>query len=198
MISRREFNVLALTVAGLATARPVSAETERYEPVLGDDGLYVQPWFLQTFLDLREDLADATSRGKRLAVIWELRGCPYCKATHLVNFAEPKIREYVRGNFDVLQLNMLGSREVTDFDGEALEERKLARKYNVVYTPTIQFFPEALEEVGGRTGSEVEVFRISGYLKPPHFLTMFEYVKEKAYETVPFLKYLQGKKDRVL
>lgn len=191
-------SALALTLAGWAAARPVSAETERYEPILNADDLYVEPWFLRTFLDLREDLTDVTSRGKRLAVIWEMRGCPYCKATHLVNFANPRIQEYVRANFDVLQLNMFGSLEVTDVDGEVLEEGKLARKYNVVYSPTIQFFPETLEEMEGRTGREVEVFRMSGYLMPPHFLTMFEYVKEKAYESIPFQTYVQDRKDRVL
>ena len=37
---------------------------------------------------------------------------------------------------------MLGAREVTDFDGQVLPEKELARKYGVPGTPTIQFLPD--------------------------------------------------------
>ena len=52
--------------------------------------------------------------------MWELKGCPYCKETHFVNFAQSRISDYVKANFEVLQLNIIGSRKVTDFDGTAL------------------------------------------------------------------------------
>ena len=43
---------------------------------LGDDGLHKQPWFLQSFLTLADDVAEAEAAGKRLVVIFEQRGCP--------------------------------------------------------------------------------------------------------------------------
>ena len=190
MIERRGFLGLGLGLAGTAlgtTARPAAAEA----PVLNDDGLYEQPFFVQSFLDLAEDLELAADSGKRFAVMWELRGCPYCKETHLVNFADPEIRDFVSGNFDILQLNLVGSREVVDFDGEAMEERALARKWGVRFTPTTQFFPETLDEVAGRKGNEVEVARMPGYFRPPHFLAMYRFVREKAYETTGFNDYLR-------
>lgn len=190
MIERRGFLGLGLGLVGTAvgtTARPAAAEA----PVLNDDGLYEQPFFVQSFLDLAEDLELAADSGKRFAVMWELRGCPYCKETHLVNFADPEIRDFVSGNFDILQLNLVGSREVVDFDGEAMEERALARKWGVRFTPTTQFFPETLDEVAGRKGSEAEVARMPGYFRPPHFLAMYRFVQEKAYETTGFNDYLR-------
>lgn len=190
MIERRGFLGLGLGLAGSAlgtTVRPAAAEA----PVLNDDGLYEQPFFVQSFLDLAEDLELAADSGKRFAVMWELRGCPYCKETHLVNFADPEIRDFVSGNFDILQLNLVGSREVVDFDGEAMEERALARKWGVRFTPTTQFFPETLDEVAGRKGSEAEVARMPGYFRPPHFLAMYRFVREKAYETTGFNDYLR-------
>ncbi len=193
MIDRRRFGALALSAAGLAAAGVPARAAE-----INDDGLYTQPWFLQTFLDLKEDLAEVTAGGRHLAVIWEQRGCPYCKEMHRVNFAVPRIADFVRANFGVIQLNVFGSRVVTDFDGEEIEERRLARKYEVIYSPTVQFFPMAPGMVDGKVGREAEVFRISGYLKPPHFLTMFEYVAERAYENTPFRAYLRDRKDRVL
>ena len=162
------------------------------EPRLNDDGLYEQPFFVQSFLDLGEDLQTAADAGKRFAVMWELRGCPYCKETHFVNFADPEIREFVSSNFEILQLNLVGSREVTDFDGEALEERQLARKWGIRFTPTTMFFAESLEAVGGQPGDQAEVARMPGYFRPPHFLAMYRFVQEKAYETSSFNDFLQN------
>lgn len=193
MIERRGFLGLGLGLIGSAlgvAARPAAAEA----PVLNDDGLYEQPFFVQSFLDLAEDLELAADSGKRFAVMWELRGCPYCKETHLVNFADPQIRDFVSSNFDILQLNLVGSREVVDFDGEAMEERALARKWGVRFTPTTQFFPETLDQVAGRKGSEAEVARMPGYFRPPHFLAMYRFVQEKAYETTGFNDYLRQSK----
>ena len=190
MITRRDFVGLAVAAGGLLAARPVTAENPIAPPEMGDDGLYIQPWFIQTFLDFGEDLIGAKRNGKRFAVVWEQKGCSACKRLHFVNFRVPEVRDFVRGNFDLLQLNVHGSREVTDFDGAVLEERQLARRYRVLYTPTIQFFPDGLDEFKGRSGKDLEVARMPGYLPPPAFLTMFRYVREKAYERLRFQEYI--------
>lgn len=160
-------------------------------PVLTDDGLHRQPWFLDSFLELGDDLQTAAGDGKRFAVMWELKGCPYCRETHFVNFADPAINHYVRTHFDILQLNIIGSKLVTDFDGEELSEKALARKYGVRFTPTFQFFPESADGLSDRSPAEREVARAAGYLKPEHFLAMFRFVEEKAYETESFRKYVR-------
>ncbi len=198
MMDRRRFGITALA-AGLATGvvGGMVAAAGRIEPILGEDGMYHQSWFVNSFLDLKEDLAEAAEAGKRFVVMWEQRGCPYCRETHMVNFARPDINHYVRDNFAVLQLDLFGSREVTDFDGEAMEERALARKWGIVFTPTIMFFAESVGQVEGKSGAQAEVARMPGYFKPFHFITMFEYVKESAYERQHFQKFLQAKGDRL-
>lgn len=160
------------------------------EPILTDDGLYTQEWFLESFLDLAEDLDEAQANGKRFAIMWELKGCPYCKETHLVNFADPEVNAYVRENFEILQLNYLGSRIVTDFDGEELEERELREKYGIRFTPSFQFFPNSSEDIGGETGQAVETARMPGYFKPDHFIAMFRFIKDEVYEEQTFRDYL--------
>jgi thioredoxin-related protein len=152
------------------------------QAVLGDDGLYHQPWFLESLLELGDDLKMATEGGKRFAVMWELRGCPYCKDTHLINFAKPDIENYIKTRFEVLQLNLIGDREVTDFDGEKLSEKRLAEKYGIRFTPTIQFFPERMGDAAKKRPREREIVRAQGYLHPPQFLAMFRFVAERAYE----------------
>lgn len=192
-ITRRGFGrgALALAAGAGIAAGPLGRLRAADGPVLNDDGLYEQPFFVHSFLDLGEDLAMAADAGRRFAVMWELKGCPYCKETHFVNFADPEIRDFVAANFDILQLNLIGAREVVDFDGEAMEERELARRWGIRFTPTIMFFPEDPAAAEGRTGEEAEVARMPGYFKPPHFLAMFRYVQEKAYEEGDFRSYLK-------
>ncbi|OKO87967.1 thioredoxin [Bradyrhizobium sp. NAS80.1] len=167
-----------------------SLRAARAEPAPGDDGLYHEPWFLQSFLDLREDLDSAAAGGKRLAIMWELRGCPYCRETHLVNFADADITKYIRDNFEVLQLNLIGSRKVTDFDRQELSEKDLAQKYGIRFTPTFQFFPPSSGGIEAKEPMAREVTRAPGYLKPQHFLAMFRFVREQAYERGSFRDFL--------
>lgn len=154
-------------------------------PQLGDDGLYRQAWFQDTFLDLRQDVKEAHAQGRRLAIFWEQRGCPYCKATHQTNLRIPLIVDYLKEKFFVLRLNLWGSLEVTDFDAETLSEKNLARKHAILFTPTIQFFAEPAEAGAGAPAGKTEVFRVPGYFKPFEFYFAFRYVAEKGYEHEP-------------
>ena len=182
----------ALFAVALTWTLPVQA-AEKYSPRLGDDGLYHQDWFVHSFLDLKEDLAEATKAGKRFAIIWEQKGCPYCRDVHTVNFADDKVRNYAKANFAILQLNLWGDREVTDFDGQVLPEKELARKYRINFTPTMQFFPETVDEMTGKKGEEAEVARMPGYFRNFHFQAMFEFVKDKRYAKQDFQRYILEK-----
>ena len=159
--------------------------------MLTADGLYKEPWFLESFLNLADNLEDAHKAGKRFAIMWELKGCPYCKETHLVNFAQPRISNYVKTNFEVLQLNIIGSLKVTDFDGAELSEKELAAKYGVRFTPTFQFFPERAGPLKVLPPQKREVARLPGYMRPDDFLAMFRYVREKAYKSKSFRDFVK-------
>ena len=186
-LTRRTF-LAGGAAAGMAGIAPARAEA----PVLTDDGLYKQPWFLESFLDLADDLDGAAKEGKRFVVMWELKGCPYCKETHFVNFGQPRISDYVKANFEVLQLNIIGSRKVTDFDGQQLSEKEMAAKYGVRFTPTLQFFGESAAALKGLSPQKREVARAPGYLRPDDFLAMFRYVREKAYDSKSFRDYVKS------
>jgi thioredoxin-related protein len=191
MATRRNLLIGAAALAALAVAR-ARAEEAAKELAMTADGLLTEPWFLQSFLDLAEDLADAHKEGKRLAVMWELRGCPYCRETHLVNFAQARISDYIKANFEVLQLNVIGDRKVKDFDGTELSEKAMARKYAVRFTPTFQFFPETPAGLNDLAPAKREVARAPGYLRPDDFLAFFRFVREKAYEKGSFRDFLKS------
>lgn len=180
MTTRREL-LIGAGALGLSVGRPGAAAAET---IRSEGGLYRQSWFLDSFLELGPDLDEAAAEGKRLAVMWELRGCPFCRDTHLINFADPAVSSYVRERFAILQLDIVGALEVTDFDGEKLTEKALAAKYGVRFTPTIQFFPASTDGLADLEPRRREVFRMIGYQEPETFRRMFAYVHEEAYRDV--------------
>ncbi|MCP5087633.1 MAG: thioredoxin fold domain-containing protein [Rhodobacteraceae bacterium] len=161
------------------------------EMIVGDDGLHKQDWFLDSFLEMSDDLQEAASKGKHLLVLVEQKGCPYCRELHNVNFAREEITGYIKDHFLVVQLNMWGSRATVDFDGEELEERDLVAKWEVQFTPTTLIFSSS--EVGAADARAAEAFRLPGYLKPFHYISSLEYVVDGAYKTQGFQRYIQEK-----
>ena len=147
---------------------------------LGDDGLHVAPWLNQTFMDLREDLGDATAQGKRFAVIIEQRGCIYCSRMHEEVWIEPDILQLLEEEFFFVRINMHGSTEVTDFDGETMEERQIARRWRNLFTPTILFFPEDVPE--GLTGIEAAAVVMPGAFGRWTTFNMLNWVLEHGYD----------------
>ncbi|MBL3702859.1 thioredoxin fold domain-containing protein [Sulfitobacter sp. BDSS02] len=147
---------------------------------MGDDGLHKTDWMRDTFKDLREDLAEANEEGKRLVLFFEQRGCIYCTKMHTEVFPRPEIDSYIRENYFVVQLNLHGDTEVTDFDREAMSEKDMARRWNVMFTPTIMFMPEEVPE--GETAAQAAVAVMPGAFGPGTTIDMFTWVNEKRYE----------------
>ena len=111
---------------------PVSGpEQPRVLPQRGEDGIYHQEWFVSSFLDLREDHAEAKAAGKRFAVFIEQRGCIYCVKMHTEVLTKKYINDYVRENFAIVQLNLWGERLVTD--AEVLQE--ILHRYHAIRRP---------------------------------------------------------------
>jgi len=155
---------------------------------IGDDGLHKAPWIRDTFKDLNEDLEDAQSEGKRLMVVIEQRGCIYCKKMHEEVFVVPEVAQYIEDNYFVVQINMFGDVEVTDFDGTALPEKDMVKRWGALFTPSIYFFPE---EVGSDlTASQAAVTVMPGAFGRWTTFNMLNWVVEKGYEgEEPFQKY---------
>lgn len=146
---------------------------------LGDDGLHKAAWMRDTFKSLPDDLAEANDEGKRLVVMVEQRGCIYCSKMHEEVFPRPDIAEYIAENFFVVQINLHGDLEVTDFDGEVLTEKQAARKWGLLFTPSILFLPEEVPE--GHTAAQAAVALMPGAFGPGTTLDMFTWVNEKRY-----------------
>lgn len=166
-----------LMIASLA----VAFATNSVAAPLGDDGLHKADWMRETFLDLREDLAEANAEGKRLMVIVEQRGCIYCAKMHEDVFPVPEIDAALRDTYFVVQLNLFGDLEVTDFDGTVLSEKEMAQKWNVLFTPTMMFFPqEVTDDVSGQNAA---VAVVPGAFGRWTTLNLLNWVRDEVYLT---------------
>lgn len=161
----------------LATALVISSTPAIAE--LDDNGLHVAPWIETTFLDMREDLGDATANGQRLLVMVEQRGCIYCTRLHEEVFVAPEIAALLEENFFVVRVNLHGSTEAYDFDGQAMSEAELARRWGTLFTPTLLFFPQ--EVPADVAGSEATVAVMPGAFGSETVYDMLNWILAEGY-----------------
>lgn len=134
---------------------------------LVNPGFHEKPdWFKQSFLDLREDVEEAASEGKRVVLYFYQDGCPYCAKLLNENFTLKEIVDKTISGFQVIAINLWGDREVNGLDGEITTEKALAARLKVMYTPTLLFLNEAGENA----------LRINGYYPPHKFSAALDYV----------------------
>jgi thioredoxin-related protein len=148
----------------------VQAEQELRPAGLGADmvnpGYVEKPdWFVNSFLDIREDVSDAAAAGKRVLLYFYQDGCPYCKKLLDTNLALKDTETRMREHFAVIAINMWGDREVTGFGGELTTEKAFAISLRVMFTPTLLF----LDEAGN------VVLRVNGYYPPHKFNAALDY-----------------------
>ncbi len=177
--------IAALTLAASLALPAFAAE-------LGDDGLHKPDWLRDTFKDLRDDLAEANAEGKRLLILVEQRGCIYCTKMHEEIYPDPEIEALIRENYFVVQMNLFGDVEVTDFDGTALPEKEMAMRWGVVFTPTMIFLPESVGE--SQTASQAAAVAMPGAFGRQTTAALLTWVKDHGYDSGEhFQKYLAAR-----
>jgi len=147
---------------------------------VGADGLHKQPWFTVSFKDVAEDMADAKAEGKRLAIIFEQRGCIYCAKMHEEVLSNEGVSDYIKDNFVVVQYNLYGDEEVIDLNGDTLTEKEAAVRWGVVFTPTVMFLDD--EAADDATMKDTVVQTMPGAFGKGTVLDMFTWVRNKGYE----------------
>lgn len=162
-------NILLALAALLLMAPTQAAE--------GEEGM---PWFKESFLDIKEDIAEAKKANRRLMLYFYQDGCPYCAKLIRDNFGQKAISDKTRKHFDVLALNLWGDREVTDLAGKTLPEKEFAKVMKVQFTPTLVMFDEQ-----GNVA-----LRLNGYLQPHKFEAALDYVGQRLERKQNFTDYL--------
>lgn len=166
-------NRLLAIAAAFLVALPLSAAE------IGDDGLHKPSWLRETFKDLQEDAAEAQAEGKRLVILVEQRGCIYCREMHEKTFPDERITALLENDYFPIQLNLHGDIEIIDTDGEELTEKEAARKWNVLFTPTMIFLPSEVDTSQSAIDQAVSI--MPGAFGPGTTLDMLTWVKEERY-----------------
>ncbi|WP_455234916.1 thioredoxin family protein [Thiogranum longum] len=178
------FRSLAATAAMLLVLPVWAAEPEggaaQLQEGMVNPGFEEKPdWFKQSFLDIREDVEEASQQGKRVMLYFYQDGCPYCKKLLETNFSLHDITEKTRKYLDVIAINMWGDREVVDFAGKSVTEKQFAVDLKVMFTPTLVFLDE---------NGEV-IMRLNGYYAPHKFDVVLDYVGQHKEKEIGFREY---------
>ena len=172
------FLFLVIATSSLfAEADPLSRFIDKplEEPVSQPD------WFKISFLDLYDDIEESAASGKKGIIIYfGQEYCPYCKAHLEINWGNPEIIKFTRDNFDVIAIDVKGSRNITDIDGTVYEENAYSVKHRTNFTPSLLFY----------NNNKQEVLKLQGYHPPYQFRAALEYVRDGHYEKESFREYL--------
>jgi len=164
--------LLALACALAAPARAQGAAPHAID---------IPRWFAASFLDFRDDVAEAARDGKRIMVYIGQDGCPYCTRLMTANFSRPSIVDKMRRDFVAVALDLWGDREVVWTDGRTMSEKALARALGVQFTPTLLFLDES-----GKV-----IVRLDGYYPPARFEAVLDYVAQRKEHVLPLADYLR-------
>ena len=173
------FTALALALALFIAGVPATAEAAPGK-MTGGQKYDMPAWFKMSFLDLKDDLKEANAHGRQLMLFLHLEECPYCARMLNENFREGATREFIERHFDVIGIDIRGSRTVAWFDGHQYSELALVRMLKVYATPTIIFIdPE------GKTA-----LRLDGFRKRQAFRQALDYVQQKAYRQESLVSFI--------
>ncbi len=158
-----------------------SASSTELGTFLGAKPTEYPDWFKESFLEFSDDVAEAAEEGKRLLLIFQQDGCPYCNLLVERNLSQKNILELVQEKFDVISINIWGDREVVTVGGQAYTEKEFSEALKVQFTPTLLFFNEK-----GKA-----VLKLNGYLPPRDFLTALTYVAEHHETKTPYRDFVR-------
>ena len=138
-------------------------------------------WFRLSFLDIKDEISEAAKAKKRIILYFFQDGCPYCEKLLQDNFGQRKIALKTQKHFEVIAINMWGSKEVTDLKGQITNEKKFSRSLKVQFTPTLLFFNEKGEVI----------MRVNGYYYPQKFNALLDYIATKKESKLSFSTYFK-------
>ncbi|MCK4710013.1 MAG: thioredoxin fold domain-containing protein [Gammaproteobacteria bacterium] len=136
-------------------------------------------WFKDSFLEIAEDVAEASESGKHVLMFFHLNGCPYCNRMINQNFQQEPLKSQIQANFDSIEINIKGDREIAMTEDMTTTESVLANYLKVQYTPTILFLD----------GNNKTVLRLNGYRSPEALKMALDFVQQKAYEKSSFSEF---------
>jgi hypothetical protein len=93
-------------------------------------------WFLESFLNLQEDLANTRDAGKKgLIVVFSTVGCSYCYKLASETLRNPEVIANLRRDFDALASEIFSDDLMISPSGEELPVKEFAKNIGADLTP---------------------------------------------------------------
>lgn len=172
------FSLMILSLWFSLTALQADATTEG--KVVGGVQHEMPEWFKESFLEIQDDIKEATDANKHVMLFFHLNNCPYCAKMLDDNFLQDPLKTYIQEHFDVIAINVKGDRQVQYSKELSFSEKELADDLEVTLTPTITFI----------NAENKTVARLNGYRSPEQFKPVLEYVASQTYKTESLSDYL--------
>lgn len=139
----------------------------------------IPDWFKQSFLDIKDDLSEASADSRLVIIYFHQNNCPYCAKLINDNFHNTQLVAKLRKNFDIIDINMWGDRDITDWVGREFSEKEFAQFMHVQFTPSLLFL-DAEAKI---------ILRLNGYQSITKMHIALDYIISKAYKNTSFANY---------
>lgn len=180
-VSLRSLLFLSIGLAYASLA--VGAESPERGTITGGVVHAAPDWFKESFLEIGDDVDEATAEGKHVLLFFQLNACPYCDRMLEESFEAEPLTSFIQEKFDSIAINVRGDRDIVFNDEISVTEKELSEVLNVRATPAIVFLD----------ASNKTVARVNGYRAPERFQQVLEFVATKSYQTTSLGDYMQAK-----
>ena len=171
--------VLALFFIFILNAVNADVEKNKLGRFLGAKNAETPSWFKQSFLDIKEDLSEAKDNNRFVIVYFHQNGCPYCEKLINENFHHQPLVSKLKKNFDIIEINMWGDRDITDWSGRELNEKEFTQLMQVQFTPSLLFLDSTGEMI----------LRLNGYQSIAKMNVVLDYITSRSYQNISFAHY---------
>ncbi|MCP4406667.1 MAG: thioredoxin fold domain-containing protein [Gammaproteobacteria bacterium] len=178
--------ILLTTLLILISNHALSADSSPRGSITGGIAHEAPPWFKESFLEIVDDVDEASEEGKHVLLFFQLNGCPYCARMLEESFKTEPLTSFIQKHFDSIAINVQGDREIAYNEEISVTEKELSEILKVRATPAIVFLDE----------NNNTVVRVNGYRAPERFQYVLEYVSSKSYQSTGLADFLQAKLKR--
>ena len=178
--------MLLSTVLALCSLASNAAETSSRGQITGGVAHQAPGWFKESFLEIAEDVDEASEDGKHVLLFFQLNGCPYCDRMLQESFEAESMSGYIQANFDTIAINVRGDRDIAFNEEISVSEKELSEILKVRATPAIVILDE----------DNKPIVRVNGYRAPERFKQVLEFVATKSYQNTNLTDYLQARLDK--
>lgn len=178
--------MLVSTVLALYSLASYAAETGSRGQIIGGVTHQAPDWFKESFLEIVDDVDEASEEGKHVLLFFQLNGCPYCDRMLQESFEAESMTDYVQAHFDTIAINVRGDRDIAFNDEVSVTEKELSEILKVRATPAIVILGE----------DNKPVVRVNGYRAPERFKRVLEFVATKSYQTTNLVDYMHARVDK--